>query len=128
MGGIQKTKSLAFISSDLKHNYHAVHHFTGKALSHPRGVRTWSLAECCNGLMDTRHNISKKDPSPDITNISSDNGNDDVYNEPVSLFQVCIPENQLKDLWCWAVTDRHIQDGAPVEGLDSRGLGPNAFY
>ena len=95
VGGIQETKSLAFISSDLKHNYHTVHHFTSKALSHPRGVRVLQWTDGYAAQYKSKGHFT------DITNVSSDNDDDDdIYNEPVSFFQVCIPDRRPL-LWCF---------------------------
>ena len=50
--GKMMTESLVFISSDLKHDYHAVHYFTTKALSHLRDVRGLVIDNVLSSTMD----------------------------------------------------------------------------
>ena len=65
------TESLVFISSDLKHDFHAVHHFTGKALSHLRDVRGLVIDRVLQWTDGCASQYKSKGPFADIAHAPS---------------------------------------------------------
>ena len=66
------TESLVFISSDLKHDYHAVHHFTGKAVSHLRDTRGLVIDHVLQWTDGCAAQYKSKGPFADIANAMND--------------------------------------------------------
>ena len=68
------TESLVFISSDLKHDYHAVHYFTTKALSHLRDVRGLVIDNVLQWTDGCAAQYKSKGPFSDVSHAIVDFG------------------------------------------------------